>query len=269
MLLALIEAKLLRAHLRLRNSNNFSQKLTSRIEGEGLVKLKPSSWGVKLLCLFLATDACFILIHVIHPLSTPIPVDPYSSLYSIEADKGYAEIFQYVKEFWIALLLSFVAVKKRSLLYISWSLLFFYLLLDDSIQVHERLGLFIADKLRFSAMLNIRPNDFGELLVSAVVGSLLLASIAVAYRFGDQFFRRTSKYLIAMLLALAGFGVIVDILHVITKHPKIHIFLGILEDGGEMMVMSAITCLVLVLSEHSQTAASEAEPLKEALSSKF
>lgn len=79
-------------------------------------------WATKLLFLCLATDAGFILVHISYRqlglLDNP--------LFSIEDDRGYAEVFQYIKEYWTVLLLGLTALQKRSLLYLSWASFFLY-----------------------------------------------------------------------------------------------------------------------------------------------
>jgi hypothetical protein len=82
----------------------------------------------------------------------------------------------------------------------------FYLLLDDSLQIHEKLGGFISYKLNFSSWLNLRPQDFGELSVSILVSLFFLIFISTTYYFSDRFSRKISKYLIMALFALALFG---------------------------------------------------------------
>lgn len=212
------------------------------------VKLNKDHWVVKLFCLFLATDIAFIILHLIfsHGALTS------NVNFSLERDRGYSEIFQYVKEYWSALLLGFLAIQARSLLYLSWSGLFFYLLLDDSMKIHERLGSFISKEFSFSPMFGLRAIDLGELTVSALVGLFFLAAIAINYRWGDRFSKKVSKSLIKLLFALAFFGIVVDMLHIgLSRLPLVGRFfdrlLGIVEDGGELIVMSLIVCFLFSL----------------------
>lgn len=213
------------------------------------MRLNVNNWSIKLFYLLLATDIVLITLHVIN-----IYTDLISNVsFSLGTDGGYGELFQYLKEYWIALLLCFVAVRKRSILYLIWSLLFFYLLLDDSIQIHEKLGRRISSRLDFSAGLNLRAQDFGEVAVSVVVSLLFFILIAIAYRFSDRQSKEISKYLIIMLFTLAFFGIAVDLLHVVVKGSLFGTFFVILEDGGEQIVMSIIACFVFLLPEHLQS----------------
>lgn len=208
------------------------------------VKLDKGNWAFKLFCLLLATDVVFIVLHLIYSYSNLISND----VFSLEKDRGYSEIFQYVKEYWSALLLGLLAVRGHSFLYLIWSVLFFYLLLDDAVQIHEHLGALISSKFSFHAMFHLRAVDFGELAVSAVAGLLFLIAIAINYRLGDRLSQKVSKYLIILLFALAFFGVAADMFHVLLSSPFLDPILILVEDGGELVVMSLIVCFVFSLS---------------------
>jgi len=209
------------------------------------VKSDLSNWSARILYLFLATDLVFFGLHFIHAYSG-VAGNPS---FSLETDGGYAEIFQYLKEYWIALILGFLALRKHSATYLGWSLLFFYLLLDDSLQLHENLGYRLSRKLNFLPSFNLRAEDFGELLVSGFVGLFFLIFIATAYRYSDRLSREISRSLIKMFFALAVFGIVVDMMHVAINSPTLDPILILLEDGGELIVMSVIASFVFFLSE--------------------
>ncbi len=209
------------------------------------VKFDIKDSSTRLLYLFLATDLVFIILHLLF-INTDFISNKY---FSIEEDRGYAEIFQYIKEYWIVLLLSVLAVKQRSILYLGWSLLFLYVLLDDFFAIHERLGEIVSERLFLLPMFNLRAIDFGEVIVSACVGLFFLLFLALAYRFGSRISREVSKFLILMLFALACFGVAVDMLHSMLRFSSLKDILGLLEDGGEMIIMSVIAWFVFRFSE--------------------
>ncbi len=208
------------------------------------MKLDVNNDSLRLFYLLLATDVVFIILHILYLFTGIIS----KSYFSIEQDQGYAELFQYIKEYWIALVLGLLAIQKRSPLYLGWSLLFFYLLLDDSLKIHERLGGIISNELGLSPAFKLRAQDFGEIIVSACVGFFFLIFIAIAYRFGDRMSRETSRHLIMMLFALALFGIVVDLIHIIVlQSPSLEPLLALVEDGGEMLVMSVIAWFVFLL----------------------
>lgn len=215
------------------------------------IKVNVTNWKIQLLCLFLATDIGFILLHLIEghtPLISNIN-------FSLQKERGYSDIFQYIKEYWSALLLLFLAIKSRSILYLMWSLLFWYLFLDDTIQIHERLGLFISIKLSFTNMFYLRAVDFGELIVSALAGLIFLTAIGITYRFGNRLDKEVSKYLIKLLFALGFFGIILDMFHIMIQGFKIYYLkalIAVAEDGGELVIMSLIVCLLFSVTLQSK-----------------
>ena len=140
----------------------------------------------KLLVLLLITDLVFVLLHILNVYTGLLN----SSLYMLSRDRGYAEFFQYTKELWIAVLFLFLAIKKKSGIFYVFSLLFVYLLFDDSFEVHENLGKLIAETLHFQGWLGLRPVDFGELLVSGLFGLLFLIARILFFFFSDQITRR-------------------------------------------------------------------------------
>ncbi|HAG84639.1 MAG TPA: hypothetical protein DD379_15060 [Cyanobacteria bacterium UBA11162] len=213
------------------------------------MKLKLNNWSTRLLYLLLATDFIFISLHILYK-ATDFISDP---LFSLEQDLGYAEVFQYIKEYWIALCLGLLAATNRSLVYLSWSLLFLYLLVDDSLQIHETWGESLSQHLSLSPMFNLRMQDFGELIVSSSIGLFFLILIGTSYKFSDRLSRKSSKYLIGMLLSLALFGIAIDLVHVAFRSFPMSSLLGLLEDGGEHGVMSVIAWFVFLLPEALQS----------------
>ncbi len=224
------------------------------------MKLDINNRSIRLICLFLATDIVLIILHIIYK-ETDFISNP---LFSVEKDRGYAELFQYVKEYWIALLLALLAVQKRSFLYLGWSLLFFYVLLDDALSIHEKWGDIISNKLGILPALNLAADDFGEIIVSVFFGLIFLSFIGIAYRFSDRASREISRYLIVMLFALASFGIAVDLVHeavnVVFRSRFLGSLLGLIEDGGEMVVMSIIAAFVFLVPDHSHR---NVNPLKQ------
>ncbi|MBD1858298.1 MULTISPECIES: hypothetical protein [Leptolyngbya] len=218
-----------------------------------MTKLRTPSWANKLFYLLVLTDLGFILLHFLVFIYSSRQWSPTSDVhfYSVERDRGMPEFFQYTKEFWCVLILGFIALRKRVLTYLSWMFLFLYLLLDDSLSIHENLGLYVGNQLGFTTLFGLRSADYGEILVSGVIGLCLLAGIGFAYRMGDQVFRKSSKVLIKSLLALVVFGIVTDTIHIVTP-DQFNKMIGLLEDGGEMLVMSAMTAFIFMLPEQVQ-----------------
>jgi hypothetical protein len=194
----------------------------------------------KFLVLLILTDFVFISLHIFHTYTGLLP----NPLFSIEGERVYAEIYQYIKELWIVVLLISLAMRRANSLYLSWALLFFYVLLDDSLAVHERLGSLIVSWFDFHPGFGLRAQDFGELMVFFFFGAILFVLIAITYYLSGFADRRISKYLFSMVALLVFFGVVLDMVHQIVKHSLVKPVLGMIEDGGEMLVMSVITWFV-------------------------
>ena len=188
-----------------------------------------------LLAVLLLVDLAFVAFHL-----ADAPPGPRAwPRFSIELDRGYPEIYQYLKWLVLMSLFGWFAVRHRSKGLGAWGLLFAYFLVDDSLSLHERVGARIAERLDLTPPFGLRLQDLGELAVSALAGLALLGVVYRAYRGGSPGFRRLSSDLFLLVVALAFFGVLVDLAHIAVKAGRgVNLFLGVLEDGGEMVVAS-------------------------------
>ena len=197
-----------------------------------------------LLLVLLGADIAFVLAHYL--LTTGVLDD---ALFSLELDRGYAEFFQYAKVLSIAITLLAVTARSRVVGYCVWALLFFYLLLDDAFQIHEDFGGYLASTLEFAPALGLRAQDFGELAVSMIAAVVFLSLLALFYISESGGFRKASRHLLLLLLALAFFGIFVDLLHVAVKMGwRITWLFGVIEDGGEMVAVSLMAAYVFLLN---------------------
>jgi hypothetical protein len=193
-----------------------------------------------LLAGLLVFDLVFISIHLW--LLSASTLQRFPQL-NIELDHSLPEYFMYLK--WlIAILATAVAFDRaRVPIYAAWCVLFIYFLLDDALRMHEQLGGWITASLALKSTFFLRGQDIGELLVYGAVGSLLLGQIVLGFFLsGDERARRFSRTLAVALIALIFFAVVVDMLHIVAfrlRLPMGHL-VGVLEDGGEMVVGSFI-----------------------------
>jgi hypothetical protein len=210
----------------------------------------------RLFILFLLVDFVLIALHASHIYLEV----PRGNLFSIEWELGYGEVFQYIKEFWIVSLLVLRSLGSGPFrlsvqgLNLAWGLLFLYLLADDSLRIHETLGGILAQTLGLSAWLGDKAQDLGELSVSAIAALVLFGLIAWAYRHSSKADRQISRHLTRLLGGLVLCGVVVDTIHSLI--PGSLATWAILEDGGEMIVMSLIVSYVFQLKPIAQVIAS-------------
>lgn len=184
--------------------------------------------------LLLVADVGFIGLYVIHSY-TPLLSD---SNYSLSHERGFAETFQYIKEYWLIVTLLLVAVRARHMAYLVWAVVFAYLLYDDAFQWHESAGTWLVEALHYPSLLGLRPQDLGELTTSALAGVVLFPAIALSYWRASAVVRHTIHDLAALFALLLVFGVGFDLLQIALSPYSV--LLTIADDGGEMMAMSLL-----------------------------
>lgn len=187
-----------------------------------------------LLILLLTTDLIFIALHVSYQW-TGQPRHPH---FSLSQDRGYSEIFQFVKEFWIATLLFYCAIAGKRALPAAWGMFFSFLLADDALLLHEHLSKKLDGYVGFVPMLGFRGQDFAELAILIPAGILLTAVIFLAYYISDKASRRDYSGFFYILALLVFFGGFMDMIHSLAASKVVAILFGTLEDGGEMVVVS-------------------------------
>lgn len=195
------------------------------------------------LLLLISADMAFVIVHLVHKLTPFIA----SSFYSLKADRGYSEIFQYVKTYWIVLMLAALWWRKRDGVYVVWMLLYAYLLCDDAFRIHERGGIAIARHWDYESALGLRARDFGELTVSGAFGLAFLVLILIMYLRSTRDAKNASQDLALLFGVLVFFGVFIDMLSIVAGGGYSKVFFGVVEDGGEMFAMSLVCWYVLNL----------------------
>lgn len=202
--------------------------------------------GDTFLALLLATDALLIVGHLIFMVmhlvvwDTPGLLDNIPSDFSIVMERGFAETFQYIKTYWLVLMFLWLAMKTREAGYVAWAVAFLYIGLDDLLEIHEEVGYSISVRYAYPELLGQRPRDLGELTVFAVVATALFCLLAIAYFTGSDRFKHTSRTLIRLVALFALFGIVVDALHIVFLERSAGAFFGLIEDGGESLVLSVI-----------------------------
>ena len=198
----------------------------------------------------------FLALHSAHVLSAT-RFDPGRVLieagldarkYSIGADGGYAEWFEYALLALIVIMLARLALLYRRSLYVAFLLVFIYCLADNSLQIHEDLGRLLAGLLGFEPALGLRAQDFGELAVWVLFGIPLLGFLCFGLLRSDGRHRTVGLTLTAWFLAFLFFGIVVDMLHrhAMSYGALTHL-VGLIEDGGEMAVIVGIFALTLAV----------------------
>ena len=169
-----------------------------------------------------------------------IPDDQWKEFFALAADDSIGELFQYFKWFVICVVFVVISIKRSAYSFLAWALLFLYLLLDDSLSIHENIGGYLVQNVNFNTPLGLRMQDIGELMVSGIVGSFLLIIFIWAYTNATEFFKVTTFNMLFLFIALVFFGVFIDVIAVMTYsgNSTAAFFFDVIEDGGEMLVGS-------------------------------
>jgi hypothetical protein len=147
---------------------------------------------------------------------------------------------------------------------LSLALIFAFLLLDDSLELHEQFGTLVKDGLGYAPALGLRADDFGELTIWAIWGSASLAVFALGYWRSSPAGRRIGQIFILGIAGLATFGIVVDMLNVLAHdvgegllNQIVRYLMTNLEDGGELVVASLL--LAFAFTTWRQSAALAAD----------
>jgi len=197
----------------------------------------------RILALLISLDLLFILTHIILIFLVFKRIHLGWSIvpFMVERDAGYPEMFQYLKYAVVIVLLFYLLLKKRGIGYISWLLLFILLLLDDSLQFHERFGAWAVEKFSFAPTLGLRAQDIGELTYVAIFGSISLFFLVFGYVKGDKKYRKINIDLALLFGVFLFFGIGVDMLDELVEYNRYSLlFLVLFEDGGEMITLSLV-----------------------------
>jgi len=191
----------------------------------------------RLLVLLLSTDFVFILLHIAN-----ITLGKSSSLLDIGASGSYVETYQFVKLYWVIVLLLLVLRSTRCLGYVSWMVVFAFLLLNDALGLHRIAGRSLA--VKFSSFesygISLEARHFGEWAVLAIAGAFLVAILTWAYLRSSHTFRKVSNDMLVFMVALVFFGGVVDLFAAIDLGSATNYALRTIEDAGEMVVVSLV-----------------------------
>jgi hypothetical protein len=188
----------------------------------------------KLLVLLVATNLFLLFLDVFH-FFTGVLGEP---IFDLETNAGLGHTFRYFQELWIVLMFGAMALRKWRFLCISWALLFMALLVDDSISLHEWLGLLLSQRLNLPSVLGLRPEDLGEMIVYGSWGVTLTLLTLVAHWVSREDARQFSGILLGLLVLLVIAGPGMDTIEGMIHQVWIHAALGKVEEGGSMMVVS-------------------------------
>lgn len=98
--------------------------------------------SISFLALLISIDLAFIITHIVYENLAIVEYDNFS----ITKDRGYSEIFQYLKLGLIAICFGTLNFLRKRRIYAAWSLLSLIILLDDMFVLHEKVGKRLCDR---------------------------------------------------------------------------------------------------------------------------
>jgi hypothetical protein len=209
----------------------------------------------------LSADLLFIILQILHRLDFVTNILPVldEHAFSLSAQRGLAESFMYVKEFWIALLFFWMVIRWGKKAYLTWAFLFGYFLFDDMLNIHESIGSLLALTYGYEpemkVFLNLRAQDYGEMAVSGLVALLLFSFMISSYLKGNDEVKKVFRSMFQLLIALVVFGVGIDVIGSAFDSYIVGSIFRFVEDSGEMVVISATLWYVFTLFDKTKDSA--------------
>lgn len=221
-------------------SQNFSYKKTNRF-----------------LLVLLIIDLLFIIGHMIIGVRayTDSDFDWYSfKPLMVDTERGIPEFFQYLKFILIIIFLGYLMVKYKMRGYLFWISLYLLMFLDDAFQIHEKMGIYLSENYSLGVFFGLRDKDIGELIYVAAMGIVVLIIMIVSFVKSSKSFKKRSVDLALLLFLFLFFGVGLDVAHQLFRTNQMAEFIiGMLEDSGEMIVLSIISWYFLYLIFFTET----------------
>jgi hypothetical protein len=217
--------------------------------------------SINILIALLSVDFLFVFLDIMHRLEIVKNLLPVfeERVFSISTDRGLAESYQYVKEYWLVLLMLWLVLHCRKTSYLPWAVLYAYFLFDDMLGIHEVVGEMLVRALGYAPemrlFLGLRAQDCGELSVAGMVGIFVGSVIILFYIYATDEVKKVYRNLFLLLLGFASFGIGVDALPHMFDARIVQKLLKLLEDGGEMAMMSVTLWYVYTVCEKQKSKA--------------
>jgi hypothetical protein len=169
----------------------------------------------------------------------------------LETDAGVAEYAGYLQQAALVVLLLALCWVARSLVWAAYAALFLCALADDYLRLHENKGAWLADRLAArlwfpsDGFLGLRANDLGEVLVWGLLAAVPVLAAVGLHRRSQGWNRRASLGMAALIAGYVFFGAVLDQVHVLVLDSWLGDVVGTLEDGGELLALSASVVYVV------------------------
>lgn len=178
-------------------------------------------------------------------------MDKVPSLLMVTNDGTLPEFYNYAKWVVIGGVLGWAFFRTRAKLFLAFAVTFLVVLADDSLQLHELFGAAVAEAISAPTILGLKTQYYGEMALWAILGVLVTAMLWHGFRTSDAAARRLGLPLLAIFGALVATAVGMDVVHSLVDLVgvgRLSVVVGLLEDGGEMLLGSAAGAYAVALA---------------------
>ncbi|HSO48749.1 MAG TPA: hypothetical protein VLQ68_12555 [Rhizobiaceae bacterium] len=203
-----------------------------------------------LLMIMLAVDVALILAHA---FQAELPFFR-ESLFDIEGQFGLPALMNFAQFAAMIFFLSEIKYNRRDRAFDFWKYLFLYILADDIFEISERAGRILGELFSFETLFGLTTADYGKFAFAIGGGLAVSAFLGYLLRRSSREFVSASFAIFVLLSCFAFFAVVFDVIHaVFDKDPRLGFAFAILEEGGEMIVLSFMTAYLFYLWQVSRT----------------
>lgn len=222
-----------------------------RVDPLGLRAVTGERASLIVLLMMLGVDVVLIGLHIVSAIQ-----GTEQSLNYLDLEYGHPESVQSLRWLWCLGLLGLIVVSARRWTFAALAPLLVFMLATDAFEVHERNGRAIAEAIGIPAVLGMRPQDIGEMLVIGLAALVVVPIACVGMRMSARTERRHFLRILLILGLIVFCGVVVDAVHIVSTDDLDELssgsWLGLVEDGGEMIGASLLVSYLFWLSLQSR-----------------
>jgi hypothetical protein len=216
----------------------------------------------------LAANLTLALLHGGHFVYLRYGLDgwPRDPVFSLASNAGFAQAFNSAQTLLLIVLLLGLAQRTREMLYLALGAVFVGVLLDDALALNQLLGAPLAGALGLVDRPRLLAQSVAELLVYGALALPVLALLCTGWLCASPPHRRAGAGFLGLLALLAFFATVMDLVHLafIKSFFGSRLVLEVIEEGGEMVTLSAALLLALALARHPPASAPRGRPLSAA-----
>jgi hypothetical protein len=186
---------------------------------------------------------------------------PRDPIFSLDYNAGFAQAFNSAQTLLLVATLLWLAQRTRASLYLALGAVFFIVLLDDALAVNQLLGRPLVEALGLVDRPRLLAQSLAEMLVYLALAIPVVALLATGWLRACPRHRRAGAGFLGLLALLAFFATAMDLVHLafIKSFFGSRLVLELLEEGGEMVTLSAALLFALGLARRLPQAAARTE----------